>query len=202
MIKTDGAWRETNGTIYRGPVYQDCPHLCVFTQLRMRMRKGIAAGWCQLFGKLVGFLGGNESSGDALQDVLTKEGAYDPVIAEQMLRVYVERGRELGLKWGPISGFYGSSWTDQEKEDFRLEAVKRATKDGFYGSNWTDEEKEDFRLEAVKRTTEAWEEGGSFAVRQETMTLQEYDDECEAKSKGVTLSWAVRFFLFPYGQLD
>ena len=177
MIKTDGAWRETNGTIYRGPVHQDCPHLCVFTQLRMRMRKGIAAGWCQLFGKLVGFLGGNESSGDALQDVLTKEGAYDPVIAEQMLRVYVERGRELGNKWGPINGpIYG-----------------------FYGSSWTDKDKEEFRLEAVKRTTKAWEEGGYFAVRHETMTLQEYDDECEANSKGVTLSWAVGFFYFRMG---
>ena len=44
------------------------------------------------------------------------------------------------------------------------------------------------------RTTEAWEEGGHLAVRQETMTLKEYDDGCDAISKGVTLSWAVRFF--------
>ena len=52
------------------------------------------------------------------------------------------------------------------------------------------------------RTTEAWEEGGYLAVRHETMTLKEYDDEREAISKGLTLSWAVGFFLFPYGQLD
>ena len=147
MLKREGLWREKDGEIYSGPINQGSPHPCCFTQLRRR--KFIAEGWCQL----VGFLGGNESSGDALQAVLTKQGDYDPIIAKQMLRIYVERGRALGLKWGPINGaingpiygFYGSNWTDQEKEDFRLEAVERATEDGFYGSNWTDQENEDFR---------------------------------------------------------
>ena len=133
MLKTHGLWREENGGRYAGPVFQECPHLCLFTQLRSRKRKGVAAGWCQLFGKLVAFLGGDERSGDALQGILTKTGAYDPVFAEQLLRVYRERGRALGLKWGPINGpiygFYGTDWSEEKKEEFRRDMSERKTKE-------------------------------------------------------------------------